>query len=73
MTRPTPYHLHYCDHHCGDYFMCSRRDGCDLQTWTCPNCELDDLDAHWTAEGYTRLLKAVYEPEPDKETDDEGF
>lgn len=39
-------HLHLCADHCGDFFVCSRRDGCDT-TWICPNCETERLD-HYT-------------------------
>ena len=35
-------HKHTCA--CGDYYVCSRRDGCDHEEWTCPGCELQIRD-----------------------------
>ncbi len=42
-----PKHLHFCADHCGDYYVCSRRDGCD-RDWTCPACEQERLDHYMT-------------------------
>lgn len=42
-------HRHECDHGYGAFYECSRRDGCDRDTWTCPECEDDDYYAELTA------------------------
>lgn len=36
-------HAHVCA--CGDYYVCSRRDGCP-SVWTCPSCEQEQLDQY---------------------------
>jgi hypothetical protein len=40
-------HRHVCG--CGDYFVCSRRDGCQPDPWTCPNCLDDQRDDYLNA------------------------
>lgn len=47
-ARHPPDHRHHCDHDCGAYYVCTRRDGCDRKVWTCPACADDDLDAYIT-------------------------
>lgn len=43
-------HKHTCTHNCGAYYLCSRRDGCDWDDWTCPQCQDDEQAAHMTAQ-----------------------
>lgn len=38
---PKADHRHDCEGGCGAYYVCSRRDGCDQDEWTCPECEQD--------------------------------
>lgn len=49
-------HMHSCA--CGDYYVCSRRDGCD-STWTCPACEQQQLDEHVEALSRTTSTEPV--------------
>lgn len=43
LPSTAPKHLHLCADKCGDYYVCSQRDGCP-ETWTCPHCEQERLD-----------------------------
>ena len=40
-------HIHECA--CGDYYVCSQRDGCP-EHWECPHCVQEQIDAWTTGE-----------------------
>lgn len=42
-------HVHQCADGCGNYYVCSVKDGCD-DKWTCPRCEAERVDHYWSLE-----------------------
>jgi hypothetical protein len=40
-------HRHFCQTPtCENHYICTQRDGCDNEKWTCPPCEWIERDAH---------------------------
>lgn len=58
-TAPSGRHYHLCDQGCLTHIVCAAGPECNIDPWTCPNCELDRraawLERNEVAELATRI------------------